>query len=754
MSLLSRIAGLLRPEPPPAPPAPPAPVRRRAAVAGVSSGRPSYAGLATTTLPWPLQYDLLRRFYQSVPALGRAVDILSGFAGTPQFRCEKDADTEELQAWADAVLYGSLGRSLDLWCRDHRTQRLIYGFGVGEAVIAANRREVEKLWSYKSSSHGFETDQAGSLQVLQQQSVGRVPLNPETVLHTVHNPQACDPHGQSLFFAVGTFAQVWLDVVHAHRATWRRNGIITFHVNSELDDSVDDPAGSEGDSVLSQMESCWNESMRSQVMDGRAKDFFSSGKVTVTSIGHDMTVMDISISKRAVVEEIGVGVGIPAWMLGYTWSTTERLSQQQADTLTSTVNVIRTEEEGTLRKLVDLRQRLAGRRPGIAYEIVWPASSLQDLVEQARAELFRAQTQEAQERVAARLWLNGIYGQQQYAEAVTGEATVITAMPQPVALPPGAQPPAAALSVVPALTRSERIAGAEAEAEREYPVLRHAPDCHCGRKLSADDPAQLFPSEEPQYEALTEGVQRVWRETRRAFRDLREDWFEAAGLAEPGRAMPAGASKELDPLAAGRVQAAIDRFLREFAGQDRTEAGFVSQDAEDGILQQAEYLSYSIGWQRGVELTAIPRNLELLAAQREALLRDAFARMSQDGRLRFETRLDEIRDAMAAGFDRGDNPLAIARQLGRGLDGYEQGRLRTICRTEMGIASEAGLREQYQAAGVTQVTILGDVTTDALCTSRIGNAYAVTDLSNQPPYHPQCFCSAAPLLPESGNGAG
>jgi len=261
-------------------------------------------------------------------------------------------------------------------------------------------------------------------------------------------------------------------------------------------------------------------------------------------------------------------------------------------------------------------------------------------------------------------------------------------------------------------------------------------------KLSADDSVQLFPSEQPRYPELASALTLTWGHTRSAFARLRSRWFEAVALAEARKD-----DDEARPLLANQRKAmdeAIEAFLREMAGSQRNAEGFAAVE-DDGLIQQAEWLAHSVGVHRARQLLPGAPNPALTAGQRRRLMEDAFSRLSADGTLRFETRLGEIRDAMVGGFNRGDNPLAIARRLSQDLDGYEAGRLRTIIRTEMGISAIGASRGLYESAGVRQVEVIGDSTTDALCTAHIGNVYPVTQTESLPVYHPSCFCDIVPV---------
>ena len=81
----------------------------------------------------------------------------------------------------------------------------------------------------------------------------------------------------------------------------------------------------------------------------------------------------------------------PPFMLGLSWSATERMSVQQADLLTSEITAIRRQVEPALRRIAELWLALRGY--DIQVEIQWDDINLQDLVEEARAELYRAQAE-------------------------------------------------------------------------------------------------------------------------------------------------------------------------------------------------------------------------------------------------------------------------------------------------------------------------------------------------------------------------
>jgi hypothetical protein len=310
-----------------------------------------------------------------------------------------------------------------------------YGYGIGELQPSPLRDDVERLWSYRSPCFTLESDGSGAVQVVQANGLlgTRTVLNENTLLHTVHQAEGCDPHGQSLFFACSTFNQLLIDVFGAHGATWRRSGIPTYHLNWQPfnPDTFSDPRGEAGAAIVDQMQEKWSKSIKSQAVNGVAEDFFSSGNVTITSIGADMSPMDIEVSVRAILEELVMVTGIPPMLLGLSWSSTERMSSVQADLLTSHIDAYRRMIEGTLEKIIRTRQLLKG--VAAPWSFCWPDLSLQDLEATARAANMDAAADLNRLKYAERLWQLGIFDQAKVAEYATGEATLVKMLQEPPA---------------------------------------------------------------------------------------------------------------------------------------------------------------------------------------------------------------------------------------------------------------------------------------------------------------------------------
>ena len=423
-----------------------------------ASARPTYTtlltGNANALLPREQNLNLLWQFTRGVPIMGRGLDILSGFVGVPKIHVEaSEALEEELNRWAEEVEVGgkllgsagggnSVGSGLKAWLPDHLRQSLSYGYGVGEWVATPQRNGVERLWSYDSRAFGIKSDAAGALSIYQSGTLEfERPLNPDTVLYTVHRPEGAGPYGTSLYIACPTFAQAVLDITHAVRQTWRRTGTPNFHVNWQANDptTFQDPDGSIGAAVKAAMESGWNEAMRSAAIDGVTKDFFSTGNVTVTATAKDMEVMECQLDLRCMLEELIAATGIPPFLFGLSWSTTERMSGVQADLFATTIDCLRWMAEPALRQVINAHIKLSGLRVP-SYTLEWGNMSLLDLEATSRAAQMDAAALLSRQKWALENWRQGFWSQEQAAAYVLDEEPGEIALALPLDAPVGVAP--------------------------------------------------------------------------------------------------------------------------------------------------------------------------------------------------------------------------------------------------------------------------------------------------------------------------
>ena len=88
--------------------------------------------------------------------------------------------------------------------------------------------------------------------------------------------------------------------------------------------------------------------------DGRVRDFVAVGDVDIKVIGADNQVLDSEVPVRQILEQFVARTGIPPFLLGLSWSSTERMSTQQADMMTSELTAIRRGLEPVVERICEL----------------------------------------------------------------------------------------------------------------------------------------------------------------------------------------------------------------------------------------------------------------------------------------------------------------------------------------------------------------------------------------------------------------
>ena len=132
---------------------------------------------------------------------------------------------------------------------------------------------------------------------------------------------------------------------------------------------------------------------------GAVRDFVAMGDVEIRTIGADAVLPDTETPVRQILEQLVSKTGIPPFLLGLSWSSTERMSSQQADVMTSEIAAIRRSLTPVVTRVCDLWMAMHGY--DAPYEILWDDINLQDEVEEAKARWYDAQALKLEEETKA-----------------------------------------------------------------------------------------------------------------------------------------------------------------------------------------------------------------------------------------------------------------------------------------------------------------------------------------------------------------
>lgn len=331
---------------------------------------------------------LYRAVREAVPIVDAAVLKLIRLSGGVGVRCDDPRAQRDLDRFLKRVNTGRGQRGIQSFLDCYLDAMLTCGRGIGEIVLAPGGREIAALLCGNPAD--LEIREGASpleFQLCARGEHGRVePLPyPELLLFTPFQPETDSPYGTSLLRSMPFLTEILLKIYQAVGMNWERMGNVRFAVVCRPEEGLDAARAQER---CGQIAREWSQAMQ-EGRRGAVRDFVAVGDVEIKAIGADNQILDSQVPVRQILEQLIARTGIPPFMLGLSWSATERMSAQQADMMTSELDAIRRSLEPTVERVCELWLRLHGFRGGV--EVLWEEVNLQDRVEDARAELYRAQ---------------------------------------------------------------------------------------------------------------------------------------------------------------------------------------------------------------------------------------------------------------------------------------------------------------------------------------------------------------------------
>ncbi|MCD7872472.1 MAG: serine/threonine protein phosphatase, partial [Clostridiales bacterium] len=260
------------------------------------------------------------------------------------------------------------------------SQLLTYGSAVGEIIADDN-----KFYAlFNGELESLEVKRAADNINLEFYNSGRKIKNQDLILFSALNPQPGKILGTSLLRGLPFISDVLLTIYNTIGENWKHAGNLRYSVTYKpTGDAVDGRLAVER---ANQIGRAWQEAMSSKES---VKDFVAVGDVSVKVIGADNNVLSSEIPVRQLLEQIVAKTGLPPYMLGLSWSTTERMSTQQADMLTTELEAYRRMLNPVLFKIG--RKYLDINGISLPVKVSWGNITLQDETEHARARLYDAQ---------------------------------------------------------------------------------------------------------------------------------------------------------------------------------------------------------------------------------------------------------------------------------------------------------------------------------------------------------------------------
>ncbi len=333
-------------------------------------------------------FSLYRAIREAIPVVDAAVLKLVRLAGGVGVTCEDKKAEEELNQFLRTVPAGWNQRGIQTFLDSYLDCLLTCGRAVGEIVPSRDGREIAAVLCGNVSDVEVKVGDSPLDQKLAlRRPNGETELLPrqDLLLFTPYHPSPENPYGQSLLHGLPFLSGVLLKIYQTLGENWERAGNVRFAVVYKPEEGLDQRRVQERGKLLAQR---WSQAMEN-TRNGSVRDFVTVGDVEIKVIGAECDIPDCQAPVRLILEQLISQTGIPPFLLGLNWSSTERMSSQQADIMTSELTALRRTLTPVVEKVCDLWLRMHGK--GCAFQVVWEEINLQDQVEEARAVLYRQQ---------------------------------------------------------------------------------------------------------------------------------------------------------------------------------------------------------------------------------------------------------------------------------------------------------------------------------------------------------------------------
>lgn len=324
---------------------------------------------------------------EAIPVVGAAIEKLTRLLGTFRVVCPEKSVEERINDFLRNVKVGASGAGINSFLSSYFSSLLTYGTAVGE--IVTDGVSFEALYNTDISDIELSFSENGTDTVVSvDDGTGNFsPVKyPELVFVSTIGQKSNSPYGTSILKGIPFIADILLKIYNTIGTNWERTGNVRYAVTYKpQNDSADKTFAKQRAKQVAEQ---WGKTMES---GGPVRDFVAVGDVDIKVIGADSTIPDSETPVRQMLEQIIAKLGVPPFLLGLNWSSTERMSIQQADILTSEIDFYRETLNPVIRKICIFWLSLNGESTD--FEIEWNDITLQDSLQLAQTNYYNAQAE-------------------------------------------------------------------------------------------------------------------------------------------------------------------------------------------------------------------------------------------------------------------------------------------------------------------------------------------------------------------------
>jgi len=332
-------------------------------------------------------YEIMR---ESIPYIDAAFDRLIDLDGVLTVTGNSAYLKSEVQDFVDNVQFGDLQKGLHAFQASWTGETLEQGFALAEYVADADRTGIARLTVADSKTILFKRKD-DQLIVCQRDYAGERELNMSNILYYAVNTENTNPYGIPMMRSCESVSDTFTKIQHSLRKNWERFGDPSYSLVYKTNNKSD--IESRVDKLRKSLATAL-----SAKTSGKSADFVHgigvNDALEIKIIGSDNQILELEIPVRVTVEQIISKTGLPPWMLGLNWSTTERQASAQLAVLRAGIIARQVPKLALLKRIVAAHLQLRGRtwNPG-DWDLSFVSVNMEDIEKLARANFLDAQAQ-------------------------------------------------------------------------------------------------------------------------------------------------------------------------------------------------------------------------------------------------------------------------------------------------------------------------------------------------------------------------
>lgn len=339
-----------------------------------------------------VEIDLYKSLREAVPIIDAAIEKTIRLIGNFTVTADDSEGNKALSYFLNNVKTCGGNYGIYPFITAYVNDLLTYGRAVAEMVLTSDNSTIGALYIANQKDVEIVTDgNPLNLIVCKSDNLNTPVKYQNLILPTLLNPEPGTVKGTSVLNCLPFVSSILLKIFNSIGNNWERVGNVRFAVTYKPEGGTSAVTQQQAQQIADE----WSKAMRSS----EVCDFVSVGDVNVKVIGADNQVLDCDVPIRHLLEQIVAKLALPPFVLGLSWSSTERMSTQQADILTSELEYYRLIITPVIRKICNTFLALNGYSQGVS--VKWDMINLQDEVELSQARLNNAHAKEIEARTKA-----------------------------------------------------------------------------------------------------------------------------------------------------------------------------------------------------------------------------------------------------------------------------------------------------------------------------------------------------------------